>query len=42
VLFTSSPGKLHFSTERFFINRLREQFGFRGAPIVVKTQRRRG
>lgn len=42
VLFTNAPGKLHFSTERFFINRLRERFGFRGSPIMVKTQKRRG
>ncbi len=41
VLFTNAPGKLHFSTERFFINRLRKRFGFRGSPIVVKAQKRR-
>jgi GTP-binding protein len=42
VLFTDRPGKLHFSTERYFINRLRERFGFRGTPIAVKTRHRRG
>ncbi|MFN3324640.1 MAG: ribosome biogenesis GTPase Der [Bryobacteraceae bacterium] len=39
VLFTQrGPRKLHFSTERYLINRLRERFGFRGTPIVVKTR----
>jgi GTP-binding protein len=41
VLFTDRSGKLHFSTERYFVNRLRERFGFRGTPIVVKTRSRR-
>jgi GTP-binding protein len=41
VLFTDRSGKLHFSTERYFVNRLRERFGFRGTPIVVKTKSRR-
>jgi GTP-binding protein len=40
VLFTNAPGKLHFSTERYFINRLRERFGFGGTPIVVKARKR--
>jgi predicted GTPase len=31
---------MHFSEERFLINRLREQFGFEGTPIVIKTKRR--
>jgi GTP-binding protein len=38
VLFTDRRGKLHFSTERFIVNRLRRQFGFHGTPIVVKTK----
>jgi GTP-binding protein len=42
VLFTDRRAKLHFSTERFLINRLRKQFGFRGTPIVLKTKWRRG
>jgi GTP-binding protein len=41
VLFTSRPGKLHFSTERYVMNRLRERFGFRGTPIEIKTKHRR-
>lgn len=38
VLFTDRKQKLHFSTERFLINRLRERFGFRGTPVVIKTK----
>jgi len=38
VLFTDRKEKLHFSTERFLINRLREKFGFRGTPVVIKTK----
>jgi GTP-binding protein len=41
ILFTHHRGKLHFSTERYIINRLRKTFGFRGTPIVVKLQSRR-
>ncbi len=40
VLFTSGSAKLHFSKERFIINRIRERFGFEGAPIFLKVQRR--
>ncbi|HSW49127.1 MAG TPA: ribosome biogenesis GTPase Der, partial [Bryobacteraceae bacterium] len=40
VLFTDRRGKLHFSTERFIVNRLRKQFGFDGTPIRVKTRPR--
>jgi GTP-binding protein len=39
VAFTDSSGKLHFSAERFLVNRLREKFGFEGTPVVVKPQR---
>ena len=42
VLFTDRAAKLYFSMERFFVNRLREQFGFRGTPIVIKIKPRRG
>jgi GTP-binding protein len=38
VLFTDRPKKLHFSTERFLMNRLRERFGFKGTPIVLKVR----
>lgn len=40
VVFTDKADKMHFSIERFLINRLREQFGFDGTPIVIKTKRR--
>ena len=30
VVFTDKPGKLHFSAERYLINRLRERFDFTG------------
>jgi GTP-binding protein len=38
VLFTDRPNALHFSAERFLVNRLREAFGFQGTPVVVKTK----
>jgi len=40
IVFTDKADKMHFSVERFLINRLRERFGFEGTPIVVKTKRR--
>jgi GTP-binding protein len=40
VVFTDKADKMHFSIERFLINRLRERFGFEGTPIVIKTKRR--
>jgi len=40
VVFTDKAGKMHFSIERFLINRLREKFGFDGTSIVIKTKRR--
>lgn len=40
VVFTDKADKMHFSVERFLMNRLREQFGFDGTPIVIKTKRR--
>ena len=41
VIFTNVTTKLHFSYERFLVNRLRETFGFEGSPIRL-TVRRRG
>jgi GTP-binding protein len=38
VTFIDGRGKLHFSIERFLINRLRERFGFEGTPIVIKPR----
>lgn len=40
VLFTNVATRLHFSYERFLINRLREEFGFIGTPIRIHTRRR--
>lgn len=40
VVFTDKGRHLHFSTERYIMNRLRKQFGFQGTPIVLKTRRR--
>jgi GTPase len=40
VVFTDKADKLHFSLERFLMNRLREKFGFEGSPIVITTKRR--
>ena len=40
LVFTDKAGKMHFSAERYLINRLRERFGFEGTPIEIKTRRR--
>jgi len=40
VVFTDKADKMHFSVERYLINRLREHFKFDGTPIVIKTKRR--
>ncbi len=40
VLFTNIATKLHFSYERFLVNRLREAFGFVGTPIRLHVRRR--
>ncbi len=40
LVFTDKAGKLHFSAERYLVNRLRERFGFQGTPIELKTRRR--
>jgi GTP-binding protein len=45
VVFTSSrspKAKLHFSYERYLVNRLREEFGFFAAPIRIKQRRKQG
>jgi GTP-binding protein len=38
VVFTSKPGKLHFSYQRFLENQIRKAFGFEGTPIWIKTR----
>lgn len=40
VLFTNVATELHFSYERFLVNRLRESFGFEGTPIRLSIRRR--
>lgn len=38
VLFTDKERRLHFSFERFLINQIRKQFGFKGTPILLKQR----
>jgi GTP-binding protein len=38
ILFTDRTTSLHFSAERHLVNRLRERFGFKGTPVVIKTR----
>jgi GTPase len=38
VLFTDRTRELHFSAERYIVNRLRERFGFKGTPVVLKVR----
>lgn len=40
VFFTNVATTLHFSYERFLVNKLRERFGFVGTPIRVQVRRR--
>jgi GTP-binding protein len=40
VIFTNVATELHFSYERFLVNRLREAFGFEGTPIRLTVRRR--
>ena len=42
VMFTNKVRNLHFSMERFMVNRLRQAFGFKGTPVIVKTKSRHG
>ena len=38
VVFTSGTKPLHFSTERYLVNQLREKFGFYAAPIRIQQR----
>jgi GTPase len=40
VFFTNVATTLHFSYERFLVNRLREAFGFLGSPIRIQVRAR--
>jgi GTP-binding protein len=41
VLFTNVMTTLHFSYERFLMNRLREAFGFEGTPVRIQVRAKR-
>lgn len=38
VVFCSGREKLHFSTERYLVNRIRDQFGFFAAPVRIQQR----
>ncbi len=38
AVFANTSHKLHFSFERFLINRIRDRFAFRGTPIIIKQR----
>ena len=40
IMFTDRTSDLHFSAERYIINRLRDRFGFKGTPIQLKVRAR--
>jgi GTP-binding protein len=40
VFFTNVATELHFSYERFLVNKLRDAFGFEGTPIRIKVRKR--
>jgi GTP-binding protein len=40
VVFGSGPDRMHFSTERYLVNRLREQFGFFATPIRIRQRQK--
>ena len=42
VMFTNKRTPLHFSHERYLINQIRRQFGFRGTPVLLKTRAKEG
>lgn len=42
ILFTDSGGELHFSAERYLVNRLREKFGFEGTPVRIMRRKKGG
>jgi GTP-binding protein len=42
VVFTNKRTPLHFSHERYLVNQIRRQFGFRGTPVLLKTRSKAG
>lgn len=41
VFFTNVATTLHFSYERFLVNRLRDAFGYEGSPVRIQVRARR-
>ncbi len=41
IAFTNQRTPLYFSVERYVENRIREQFGFLGTPIIIKSRLKR-
>ncbi len=42
AVFTDKGPALHFSHERYLINQLRKEFGFKGTPILLQTKAKGG
>jgi len=42
VAFTNKSTPLHFSHQRYLVNQIRKQFGFRGTPVLLKTRAKEG
>jgi GTP-binding protein len=40
VFFVNEPDLIHFSYRRYLENRIRDSFGFKGTPIIVKLKKR--
>jgi GTP-binding protein len=40
IAFVNDPRCIHFSYERYLLNRIREQFGFEGTPIRIRFRKR--
>jgi len=38
AVFANTSRKLHFSFERFLVNRIRDRFAFKGSPIIIKQR----
>ncbi len=42
AVFTDKGPALHFSHERYLVNQIRKQFGFKGTPILLQTKAKGG
>ncbi len=38
AVFANTSRKLHFSFQRFLVNRIRDRFAFKGTPIIIKQR----